>query len=238
MDTKILRKLGLDEKEIKVYLTLLRLGSSTASKVSKETDIDRATCYRYIDTLINKGLVSHVVENNVKYFQAAHPEKILKDIKEKEMEYKKILPELISLTTLPKEETNVEVYKGKDGLKTVLRTILRDKEDHFVIGDEGHFQELFPIFFKQFVNECKKNKIKEKILCSKNVYKKIQKYEYKNSEIRTLPHDYVIPTTTLIYGNKIILFNWTLPYNAVVISNKDMAKSYKIYFKLLWKIAK
>ena len=36
MDTKILKKLGLDEKEIKVYLSLLRMGSTTASKISQK----------------------------------------------------------------------------------------------------------------------------------------------------------------------------------------------------------
>jgi HTH-type transcriptional regulator, sugar sensing transcriptional regulator len=235
---KILRDLGLDEKEISIYKTLLRTGNTTASKIAKETDIDRATCYRYIDSLINKGLISYAIENNVKFFQAAHPEKILRDLKEKETEYKKVLPELINLTKLPKEETVAEVYKGKDGLKTVLRTILREKENHLVIGENGFFQDILPIFFKQFVNECKRNKIKERILCSDDSFKKVKKYDYENSEIKALPSGYVSPTTTLIFGNKIVLLNWELPYNAVVISSEAIAKSYRNYFEILWKNSK
>lgn len=237
MDTKILKKLGLDEKEIQVYLSLLIIGSTTASKVSKETNIDRATCYRYLDSLIHKGLVSHVIQNNIKYFQAAHPEKILKDLKEKENEFEKILPELINLSNLPKEETTAEVYKGKDGLKTVLREILRNKQDHLVLGEEGHFQDLFPIFFQQFVNECKRNKIKEKILCTRGVFDKVKKYDYKYSTIKKLPSEISLPTTTLIYENKIVILNWQSPYNAIVISNKNLSITYRNYFDLLWKMA-
>ena len=237
MDTKILKKLGLDEKEIQVYLSLLRIGSTTASKISQETNIDRATCYRYLDSLINKGLVSYVIQNNIKYFQAAHPEKILKDLKEKEKEYEKILPELINLSKLPKEETTAEVYRGKDGIKTVLREILRNKQDHLVLGDDGHFQEIFPIFFKQFINECEREKIKERILCSPSVLNKVKKFDYKYSTTKALPSGISFPTTTLIYDGKIVLFNWQLPYNAIIISNKNLADTYRNYFEILWKMA-
>lgn len=237
MNTKILKNLGLDEKEIRVYLGLLRTGSTTASKISKETNIDRATCYRYLDSLIHKGLVSHVIQNNIKYFQAAHPEKFLKDLKEKEKEFEKILPELIDLSKLPKEETTSEVYRGKDGIKTVLREILRSRQDHLVLGDEGHFQDILPIFFEQFINECKRHKINEKVLCTKHAFNKIKKYDYQHSKIKALSSEISLPTTTLIYGNKIVFFNWQPPYNAIVISNKNLTDSYRSYFELLWKTA-
>jgi sugar-specific transcriptional regulator TrmB len=238
METETLRRLGLEEKEIKVYLVLLKFGNITASKIAKETSIDRATCYRYLDSLIKKGLVSYAIENNIKYFKAAHPEKILEDLQEKESEYKKILPELVKLTNISKKETNVEVYEGKDGLKTVLRQVIRDKKDHLVLGDEGNFTKLMPIFFKQFIKECERNKIKEKVLCSKKVFKRIKRYDYKYSTTKALHFNYVAPTTTVIYEGKIILFNWSKPYNAIIISNIDMAKAYTNYFNILWKTAK
>ncbi len=238
IDTSAMRKLGFDEKETRIYLFLLQAGSVTASKIASETGIDRATSYRYLESLMGKGFVSYVVRNNVKYFQAAHPRKILENIKEKEAEYSKIMPLLISLIGTPRDETEVEVYKGIEGLKTVLKDVLRTKENHFVLGDEGHFQELLPSFFKQFVRDCKKDKIREKIICSKDVVKKIKKYEYSVSEIRTLPHKNILPTTTLIYGEKVVIFNWRKPCSAIVISNKDLSKSYLSYFEMLWKTAK
>lgn len=238
MNIKIFKNLGFNEKEIKVYLTLLQLGSITASKISKETNIDRATCYRYLDSLIHKGTVSHVIKNNVKYFTAAHPEKILKDIEEKKQDFKKVLPELISLANIPKDETVAEVYTGKEGIKTVLREILRTKKDHYVLGDEGHFLNLMPEFFKKFINTCLKYKIKEKILCSEKVKKDIQEFDYKFSQTRALPHNFILPTTSLIYDDKLVIFNWILPYSTVVIKNKNITESYNNYFDILWKISK
>lgn len=238
MDTELLKKLGLTEQEVQVYLASLRLGEATASIISKETNIDRATTYRYLDSLISKGLISYVVKNNVKYYIAANPHKILEDLQEKQREYKNLLPQLISLSNLPKEETKVEVYKGKDGLKTVLREIVRLREDHVVLGDEGDFLRILPIEFTQFIKGCEINKIKERILTNQGAFKEMKKHDYKYSQTRALPSEYAIPTTTIISKNKIILFNWVDPYNAIVISNKDMAKAYKNYFEILWKTAK
>lgn len=238
MNTEILRKLGLEEQEVKVYLVLLRVGSVTASAVSKETNIDRATCYRYLDSLISKGIVSYVIKNNIKYFQAAHPERLLKDLKEKQIEYKKLLPELVDLSNLPKEETSVEIYKGKEGLKTVLRMILRERKDHLVLGDEGDYAKLLPIFFAQFIKQCEIDKIHEKVLTSQKTYKEMKKFDHEYSQTKALPSEFSFPTTTLIFEGKIILFNWVEPYNAIVISNKDMARAYENYFEMLWGMAK
>lgn len=237
MGIEILRKLGLDEKEIKVYLVLLKVGNVTASRISKESDIDRATCYRYLDSLINKGMVSYAIENGVKFFGAAHPDKILKDLKERTLEYKKILPGLVEMMVSPKEETGVELYKGKEGIKTVLREILRTKQDHLVLGDEGHAEEILPVFYEQFINECRRSRIRERVLCSVEVYDKIKKFEYKYSKTRSLSQDLVLPTTTLIFGDKIALFDWKAP-NVVVISSKNLADTYRNYFGILWKIGK
>jgi len=87
------------------------------------------------------------------------------------------------------------------------------------------------------VEECKRNKIKEKILCTAAVFNKIKKFDYQYSKIKKLPNENSFPTTTLIYGGKIAIFNWQQPYNAIVISNKNLANTYKDYFELLWKIS-
>ena len=95
-----------------------------------------------------------------------------------------------------------------------------------------------PIYFQQFINTCLKNKIKERVLCSEKVKKKIKQWDYKYSKTKALPNNIILPTTTLIYEDKIVLFDWVLPYSAIIIKNKHMAYSYKNYFELLWKIAK
>ena len=66
MDVKqVLSELGLSEGEIKVYMALLKLGSSPVSALKEETKLHRTTIYDFIEKLLNKGLVNHVIKNNV-----------------------------------------------------------------------------------------------------------------------------------------------------------------------------
>src|SRR3989339_393044 len=132
MDTDILRKIGLTENEIKIYLSLLKIGLSTAYDISKKTSIYRVHVYDKLEQLMDKGLVTHVFKGAKKYFQATSPEKIkhyLEDkkrqINDQEKQVELILPELNSYMQLPKEDTHVEVFIGVEGLKYFLKDIIK-----------------------------------------------------------------------------------------------------------------
>ena len=119
MDVKqVLSELGLSEGEIKVYMALLKLGSSPVSALKEETKLHRTTIYDFIEKLLNKGLVNHVIKNNVTYYNATHPNRLADFLKEKVEKLNNVLPELIKLSEFHKEEIKVEVYKGKEGYKT------------------------------------------------------------------------------------------------------------------------
>lgn len=232
-----LKNIGLENKEIQNYLTLLKLGTATVSKLSEETRIDRTSSYTILERLMDRGLVSYVIKNNVKYFQAADPRKLLSDLEEKKKEIETILPDLLGLTKFIKEETKVELYKGKEGLITVLRDIIRERKNYFAFGEEGQYQEILPVYVTQFLRDLQKYNIKEKVLSKESKREKIL-LTTKNSEIRYLPEKYFSPVMTVVYGDKTAIFIWTEPYHAILIKNMGMAESYRNYFSLLWKIAK
>src|SRR3989338_3484937 len=104
---KALIALGLTETESKVYLALLKRGSSLAGKVTKETGLHRRTVYDTIERLIEKGLASYIVTNNQRYFEAIDPERLMQILKEKESILLSHLPELKGLykSTKEKKET-------------------------------------------------------------------------------------------------------------------------------------
>ena len=79
---KLLENLGLEQKEAKVYLELLKLGEATATKIGEKTNLDRTLMYQIANKLIEKGLVSYIIKNNVKYFSAANPKKLMEDIRD------------------------------------------------------------------------------------------------------------------------------------------------------------
>ena len=120
-----LQKIGLNLNEAKIYLTLLRLGSAQAGKISKESQINRTTTYDSLERLIEKGLVTFVIEANKKVFRPVAPERLLDQIKEKEKTIEEILPELNSIFKESKEKEETYIYKGRKGMISILQDILK-----------------------------------------------------------------------------------------------------------------
>ena len=234
MNTEILKKIGLSDHEVKIYLVLLRLGSVTATKLAQETDIDRATTYRFLSSLIERGLVGYVVLNNVKYFKAAHPRKISEDLKTLKENYDDILPELESLLKLPREDTKVELYKGKEGLKTIMKDVLREKKPYTFVGEvEKVFTEL-PSYIIQWLKQVERSNIKGKLICRAGTSFKVAKTE----SYRLISKEFLSKISTWTYGSKTALFIWSKPLFGVLIDNKDVTKSNLLLFNFLWSLAK
>src|SRR3989344_3319441 len=78
-----LQKAGLTEGEAKIYLALLKLGSSASGPIIKESKVANSIIYRILNSLIEKGLVSYTIKEKTKYFKAANPEKIIEFIEHK-----------------------------------------------------------------------------------------------------------------------------------------------------------
>ncbi len=233
MDTKsVLAELGLSDGEISVYLALLKLGSCPVSKVKEETELHRTTIYDFVEKLLNKGLVNYVIKNNVKYYNATNPNKLQDYLNEKQDRLKQILPALNELAKFQKEEIKVEVYKGKEGLKTVMLDGIRTKKEIVGIGiDEAYWRNNLPTFVEQYQRLLKENNIHERMLTKMNPE---YLFDKTNSAYKFLPNNYFSPVSTVIYGDKIQMTIWEPSLTSVIIQNKKLSEAYKNHFESLW----
>ncbi len=246
MNQHALRNIGLTDNEIKIYIDLLKSGSSTAYEISKRTGIYRVHIYDKLEQLMNKGLVTHIYRGAKKYFQATSPVKIKQYLEEKKKEVQlqedavdSILPELEAMANLPREDTFVEVFKGNEGLKYFLKDIIKAGEEVLITGiDDQKYQEALPIFMQQYFRDLKRNKIKERVLTSKRkgifLFDKIVA---PTTEYKFLEEKQFNPTNTFIYGTKVVIVTWGSPVTAVMIKNNGIAQTYRNHFEHLWKIA-
>ena len=60
MDTKILEDIGLTNAEIKVYLALLELGSSTAGHILEKSGLQNSVVHMTLHKLIDKGFITFI----------------------------------------------------------------------------------------------------------------------------------------------------------------------------------
>lgn len=232
MNTEILKEIGMDESEAKLYIALLRLGASSATELSRQAKIERTVVYRIIERMIDNGLVTFVTENKVKKFRAVKPEKLLIMLKEREEMLKEFLPELKNISKQEKEP-EIEIYRGLKGIKSMIRDILKLKNESFAIVGNKQAKGLEQ-FFRIFVRLVEKEGIHERILIKEgtDILKSI------NTKIKYLPKEYNIPATTGVCGDIVRIVLHSEPFFAVTIKSKEFAETYKSYFEMLWKNAK
>lgn len=231
---EILKDLGFEEREIKIYLALIRLDDSPALKISKEIGIDRTTTYDILERLIGRGIVSSYIKNRSKHFSALAPDKLLHHFKEKYSSLENILPELKRISNQTPQLVKCELFYGKEGLKTIGKDVVDGTREYRVIGIRKEFEEILGYFNEYAIIKLDQFKAKEIAIVEKNAkFKKLKDGEYKYLDEKLLS-----PITTLIYKNKVVFFIWKEPYFAVRIENEQLSKAQTEYFNLLWEIAK
>lgn len=242
---EILESIGLTKSEVKVYLSLLELGSSSVGKIIYKSKTTSSKIYELLDKLVQKGLVSSVIKKGVKYFEAAPPSRILDYLKEKDSELKnqinninKILPELELKQRLSKEVSEISVYKSMKGIETIFSIILNSlnkNDEYYVFGARSGATEAQRIFLLKYHEKRTAKGIRLKILFSKDLRNITKPYEeMKSTKVKYTTQQLMSPTQTMIVKDKTIIILWKENPMGIIIENKEIAESYKKYFWFLW----
>jgi sugar-specific transcriptional regulator TrmB len=112
MDTNILEKIGLSKAEIQVYLTLLKLGPAPSNRIVRETDLRKSTVYDSIRRLQEKGLVSYVIKDAKKYFEATKPDRLVEFVRDKKRELDEY-EDVVGARVLHREELRAAQTGGR-----------------------------------------------------------------------------------------------------------------------------
>ena len=238
MDIKVLEDIGLTRNQAEVYLSLLKLGSATAQQIIKEGRMHRSPVYDALEKLEGQGLVSSVVKDFKKYFQAISPKKLYSCLEEKKQALTEAMPELLRLEDMKKEEITASIYKGKEGLKTIHSEMLKEGNDIFLIGAKGIIFDELPYFMPHFEKERIKKKLKFIGLWDKKEVR--DKLANKPLiEGKALPSGFDSNTVVNIFGNKVAIVLWKEKNpTGFMIENKDVADSFRKWFQLISKVCR
>jgi HTH-type transcriptional regulator, sugar sensing transcriptional regulator len=250
-NTQILENLGFTKGEIKVYFALIELGETSSGAIITKSHISRSKVYEVLEKLKEKGLVSEVIKQNIKYFQAGNPKAILDYIKEKEKElkqqeedFKAILPSLEEKQKIKEEKQEVKVFTGLEGVKTFWIWLLGhlDKGDEYLafsFSKQATQEKSLIYMFNDFHKKRGEKGIKAKILSSEK--KELAKvgmnfpitrlYEFRNTK-------QILPTGISISGDVVATFNWGKVPRVFAIICKNNAEQYRRFFYDVWNDAK
>ncbi|MDA3836155.1 MAG: hypothetical protein PF542_00880 [Nanoarchaeota archaeon] len=228
-----LSQAGLTGNESKAYLELLKNEELTANDLSKKISTDRTLTYTILNNLIEKGLVSHIIKQNKKFFKAEKPENLMNPIKQKQFFITDLIKELNKIQASPSNKYEIKVFEGKEGLRTLMHLILKYKKFVSFGGTGRAYDSIYEA--QALVKIMKKGDFLGKII----INEKYRGHEVtKHPVVETKYSNTKSEATTVIFGDYVSIHLLTEKPLIILIKNKEIAESYYNHFQELWKIAK
>lgn len=250
MDTKALQNIGLTDGEIRVYLALVKLGPSTTGPITNESGVSSSKIYHILEKLLQKGIISFIIKEKTRHYQAEDPAKLRdyinkkeKDFQEQKKEINKLIPRLRLQQQLEKTKSEAQIYEGFRGIQTIAERMysrLRKGDIFYNIGIPSFQEEKYHSYWHEDHLKRIKLGIKCQLLFNIGTPKQVLKNRnsYKGCDARYMPLPMETPTWILGYKDVSAIILQSDEPMAIEIHNKEIAHSFKQYFEAFWKMSK
>ena len=242
---KAIQKLGLNSNQIKVYVTLLQMGSASIQEISKKTRIKRTTTYSILDNLIHKNLITMLERGAHRKYIAEDPKKIPRKLEEniQKLENDKkdlinIIPELSSLYNIDNNKPKIKYYEGLDGIKQLYAETLLLKKGEETLSYAS--AELNHKYLDEYITSYVKRRAQKGIpqrCITLDSHEGRMHQKNDISELRKTrlvdPKIYPFSNEINIFRNKIFIASFP-DLLGVLIESASIAKTQKAIFELAW----
>ena len=241
MTLDLLRKIGLDEGEERVYSYLLDHGPSTAGAVIAGVGLKRGNVYNILKRLAGKELAEQYEKDDVSHFRLNHPRAIeallLRQTTAVE-ETKRLLSEelskLINRFKHANHKPNVRYFEGSEAVREIYDDILEQGKPLLLMRSPEE-EKTHPQEIRQF--------IRERIKCGITVDSITPKHPKANKDPErdkamlfhrtwVSPEQYSEPIEVDIYSDRIAFIDFGNETRSVIIENGRIAEAMKKIFAL------
>lgn len=237
---------GLSEKEAKVYLALLELGSSSVSEIARRARVARTNTYHLLNALQSYGLVSSNESKSSKVvFSAEKPESLIHMMREKlheaerrYSEVKDLLPQIKSIYHDPEQKLSVRYYEGVEGIITAYEDTLSSKTKILGYASVEHQHSFFPGYFPEYYERRTKKKIAVDCFLAETRdslrIKSLDKKHLRKTQI--IPEKFKISPEINIYDDKVAVLSLKEKFG-VIIQSSEVADAFRKMFVLAYERA-
>lgn len=246
----ILAKIGLNEKEIKLYLALLKHGKMRPTALATMTKISRPLVYSLAKGLLSKGLISEDISGKVTHFIPLPPsslnkliEETKREAKEKEILIRQAINDL-SLITAGKQYPvpKIRLVEEKDIEKFLFDNLTKWQDA--VLAHEGvwwgfqdhSFVEQYEKWIKATweTTQTKNPRYQARAFTNASRIEQKLKDKYPKREIRFLEDTNFTATTWVCGEYLIMIMTQEHPFYLLEIHDELMAHNTAEIFKRLW----
>ena len=237
---KVIESIGLTSAESKVYLSLIKLGSSMIGPILRESGLNSSVAYNCLQRLMGEGLVSYSIKGKKKYFFAADPKNLMLIIKDREDALLEAMPLLEKLKNTAKNKQSIFIFEGPKAARTLFNDIFNtlDKgEEHLVIGvsesDSGMGE-----FIKKWDKKRVKKGIRKRVIVTQKEGDWLRYYKKQPlTKVKSMEEIFNMHFTINIYGDKTALVIWGRYPTYILIDRKEVSQNFRNYFNFIWRLA-
>ena len=250
MEINELKKIGFTQGETRIYAALLELGETTRTELAKKSGISPSKIYDVANRLMEKGIVSTVKKQGVLHFSAADPERLKDFLNQKEAELNQekelvsqLLPTLLAKYQKTREQVDIEVFYGWEGMQTVYGDIIKSlsKGDiNYIFGaSKGLDPKQADWFFSKYYEQTKKKKYTVKIIFNENMRTYADRVGFF---LKTAPHEVRFLhnntfTELNVYKDTVLFIMLFKKPIVIRVHSKEAADAFK-FFSTMWELAK
>lgn len=245
-----LEKLGLSEKEAKVYLAALELGQDSVQNIAKKAGVNRPTAYFILEKLMELGLVSTLEHGKKTLFVAESPKELenlieneKRAIEDRKAELKESMNQLLAIYNAKEGKPIVRYFEGKDGLIALDKygeEMIKKGEEIFYVTPVDIVRKYFPDRRKEALEDRIKTKVRSRVIYTYDNPDDIWSPERNARDLREakyLPRDkFPFDVIISIYPKNLIKFYYldvAKPYG-VAIESQEFARNMRMFFELAW----
>ena len=236
-----LKHIGLNEKEIQIYLSLLELGSSTVLAIAKRSGIKRPTAYLVLQSLVEKGFTSRIIKGKKTFFSPQNPKKLISEGELRLKELQEVVPQLEIMFRKRKERPTIRIFEGKDELDRAYDDLFIVKGEALFMGTNKLSMEAFPRSYQKqdLTTRSSEFIIRELVDESKEGLEYADKVRRPYHEIRFIPKKLLPFEADIgIFGNHTLITSVKKEYFTIDIESKEIARAFRTIFGMMWVSAK
>jgi HTH-type transcriptional regulator, sugar sensing transcriptional regulator len=236
-----LEELGLKGKKATVYLTVLKIGSGTATEIAALSSLKRPTCYDILDDLMGQGLVNQTHKGSRRYFSAEDPQRLLDNHRAKEEKIKNVLPQLTAFYDNASNKPTVRLYDGLEGIKKAEFEILDSTKCEYYYF--GSLQSLESVLGKEFLKDLVAERVKRGIWSNALRVKSrelegmpfMQDSEEFLRRVKYMPYPILGEIVTMtVTDNKVFILSSSKECYALIIESSEMVNLMKVIWHSCW----
>ncbi|MCX6808254.1 MAG: hypothetical protein NTW50_01120 [Candidatus Berkelbacteria bacterium] len=245
-----LQKLGLSDKESKVYLAALQLGAAPVQKIAEKAKINRPTTYVILETLSKKGLATTHEQGKKTLFAAEPPERLTllldkmeAEVKEKQAELLDAMPDLKAIFNFAGNKPRVKFYEGLEGIRALnaeADAMLKPNAHSYAFNNLDLLFETFPDELSSDIDiRLQKKNFVHVIYTRKDGPMPDANSKEKLREARFIPLDkFPFDATIAINpGYNVNFYSYTGNVGGVMIQDIGIADAMKKIWDLCWEAA-